>query len=168
MDLTKFNFVPAVSSRIIDDGNKHILIWDFDNKNPQAVFGSLINIQKDYELSNIYIVKTKNGFNAVCLDILPADRVYEIKNNTKGDDYAHAYYGYKYNSWCFRLGDDKKITDVLINNTANVQSLAHKVFFETFFNRKFTGGLYNTCYEILIEIYPSKHNSPEGLKYGKR
>ena len=42
---------------LLEDGN-HILMWDFDDKTAEQVFGTLLAVQTIYDLPNIYLLNT--------------------------------------------------------------------------------------------------------------
>ena len=113
--------------------NKHILLWDFDNISFKKVVKSLEHIQNIYALSHIYIISSRNGFNAFCLDKMSLEFAYEIKCNTKYDDYFHQINGFDLGGWCLRIDKDKKFKTMLPSLTYNMGSYAHKEFFQLMF-----------------------------------
>lgn len=123
--------VKAIKS-ICEDG-RHIIFWDFDGVNYNQVFNSLLDIQRLYNLSDIWIIKTNNGFNAVCFAKFDINKVYEIKNNTKYDDYYHIIWGYRGCGWCLRLGNDKFVIEKLPSDNLIEGSYSHYAFFNNFF-----------------------------------
>lgn len=122
--------VYAISS-LCADGN-HVIIWDFDvckePKNLRKIENSLSSIQRTFLLSTIYIIETRLGYNAICLDKLDKMSVGNIKNLTYGDDKKHLEQGIQYN-WFIRIGKDKKL--VSISETGRfskyTRSNAHRV-----------------------------------------
>jgi hypothetical protein len=72
--IQKVDRVLGINSRIGKrEDDKHILLWDFDNKNLLGVKLSLMGIQSKYGLSNIYIIggDKKNSYKAICFDKYP-------------------------------------------------------------------------------------------------
>lgn len=63
--------VIGVNSLLSDDN--HILMWDFDASTFWAVHDALLEVQRVYELPNIYITETspETGFHAWCFKRLP-------------------------------------------------------------------------------------------------
>lgn len=55
--------VVGVNSKISDI--EHILMWDFDDIPLDLVLGSLQRIQKEFGLSNIYVLETKKDRNHI-------------------------------------------------------------------------------------------------------
>ncbi len=64
------------------DGN-HIYIGDIDKKDISIhkVKSICYDLIKQFNLSTIYIIGSKNGFNLVCLDKMPLKQVYLINNS---------------------------------------------------------------------------------------
>jgi hypothetical protein len=122
----------AVSS-LCEDG-MHILIWDFDITDLYKVEKSLSVVQNKFFLSSIYVLETRNGFNAICVDKLQANQVYNIKNETQFDDDRHNEFGFKSNNWKFRLGKEKKhVSTINCNYTTYNKSNAHRKMLYKFY-----------------------------------
>lgn len=122
--------VYAISS-LCEDG-KHIIIWDFDvnveSKNLCKIENSLKNIQRMFLLSKIYILESRCGYNAICLDKLDKNEVANIKNLTSFDDKKHLEQGIIYN-WKLRIGKDKKYVSYVDTEKFSkyTRSNAHRV-----------------------------------------
>jgi hypothetical protein len=123
------------------DNDNHILIWDFDSIEQHFVFRSLSQIQNHHGLSDIYIIKSLHGFNAICLDKLFLNHVYNILFYTRWNDFNHVRVGYKHESWCLKCSPHKKMIMRLIPTDtydgSRKQSIGHYKFFEKYF--KFDG-----------------------------
>jgi len=137
-------------SSITNDDN-HILIWDFDAIEEHFVLRSLSQIQNFHELGDIYLLKSRHGYNAFCLDKLFLNEAYNILFYTRWNDFNHVRIGYKSESWCLRMNKDKEIIKRLIpteNYLERNQSNAHYLFFKKFFN-----------YDDLMITYPDNFNN---------
>jgi len=129
--------VCAVSS-LCEDG-KHIIIWDFDGeiKNESYLYkieNSLKSIANVFDLTDIYIFSSRNGFNAVCLNKLDFNLIYSIKDATAFDDRKHLEHGLISSAWKLRIGEDKKYISFINNpNKVHISSNAHRIFFNKLF-----------------------------------
>lgn len=129
--------VVAVSS-LCEDGN-HILIWDFDYKHNPTTLRKIENILSDvlirYDLSNVFILESRNGYNAISLNKLSFEKVFNIKLNTKLDDEKHNLFGYDQGHWRIRYGTDKKVVSTLRNISSKYSnSNAHRIFMNKMLN----------------------------------
>jgi hypothetical protein len=122
--------VYAISS-ICEDG-KHIIIWDFDITHDLKMLsrldGIIKSVQRNFLLSEIYLLKSRIGYNAICLDKLDKNEVANIKHLTLHDDRKHLEQGIMYN-WKLRIGSDKKLIAVInvCNFNKYTQSNAHRL-----------------------------------------
>ena len=124
----------CISSKTDDDN--HILFWDFDNIEKYYITRSLSQIQDYHELGDIFLVKSSHGYNAFCLDKFWLNEAYNILFYSRWNDFNHVRIGFKSESWCLRLSDDKKLDIQLIpteNYETREQSNAHYLFFKKFF-----------------------------------
>jgi len=115
---------------------QHVFMIDYDNKKLNDVIKHLKYIQKDYNLSEIYIIKSTNGYNAISLDMLPLVVIYSIGTNDFSiADRKFFSYGLKQGFYTLRFGKDKELIKILhsVSNCHN-KSLGHKMFLEWFFN----------------------------------
>lgn len=125
----------ATGFNSITTDKRHIILWDFDNITAKDASESLIEIQKLFNLSDIFIILSRNGYNAVCLDKYTKDKVFLIKSLTTLDDKQHGISGYKHNGWTLRIGDDKKLDTVLLGTQRSYpKSNAHRKLLEILFN----------------------------------
>jgi hypothetical protein len=122
---------------VCEDG-KHVIFWDFDisDRFYNRIYTSLKNIQKLYDLSNIYVIQSENGFNALCLDKCNKNEAYKIKKETYYSDRKHNFIGSKYNNWVLRIGDDKKLYEIIRKKSKWEKSYAHKILIEALFDIK--------------------------------
>jgi hypothetical protein len=116
----------------------HVAFFDYDLEDPLCFIGWLRTIQEEHYMSDIYVLKSAHGFNAVCLDIMslaeirrigedilsPCDRKFFAINAERG------YYTLRF------CGVDKKLYKVLYAEGRSAKSRAHKNFLEWFFEHK--------------------------------
>jgi len=134
--ITKYQNYETGFNSITTD-NKHIILWDFDGVSKKDVSESLIEIQKQFNLSNIFLLLSRNGYNAICLDKYTRDKVFLIKSLTTLSDKQHDISGYKHNGWTLRIGNDKKLDTVLLGVQRNYpKSNAHRQLLEVLFDVK--------------------------------
>lgn len=129
----KLNTVFGIKS--ITDDNKHILLLDFDISHfyyPELK-SYLMQLQKDYMLSDFYILKTKNGFNAFTLDKLEKELCYNIMCENGIVDIRYAYLGFKRGYWVLRMSEKKEYLTILQTNNRPIcfydKSFPHYKFF---------------------------------------
>ena len=159
------NVVPAMTSYCIKD-EKHILIWDFDGIAIKDVIPALENIQNEHKLGDIVVLKTKNGYNALCLDKFDIHKAFEIKEETKHADKSHNKVGYMFDKWCMRIGDDKEYIITLHGKNDREKSLAHAQLIAKWLDLMLYGKKTDRNTLIEMETYLSEeHNAPVGVKY---
>ena len=138
-------------SSICEDGY-HILFWDFDMIEKHYVLRSLSQIQNFHESSDIFIIESRHGFNAFCLDKLFLNEAYNILFYSRWNDFNHVRIGFKSDSWALILSPDKKLIMRLTPTdkcSFRKQSNAHYEFFKKYFDFK---GLRITNQDDLIDI----------------
>jgi len=122
-------------SSVCEDG-KHILLWDFDIKNIGYFYkikDILLDIQKGFKLSTIYVIRSRNGFHAICLDKCDKREAFHIKSMTRFNDNRHNLIGSKRDSWVLRIGEDKRIIEILKAKSTWQKSNAHREFLNKFY-----------------------------------
>jgi len=137
---------------------KHIILWDFDSDSLKDIVECLTEIQKYFSLSNIFIIKSRHSFNAICLDKYSKRYVFFIKSLTMLSDKKHDIIGFKRNGWVLRIGDDKKIETVLLSNQYSYpKSNAHRELLEKLFDINiFKTSYFDNHSKILFEKYKRK------------
>jgi len=146
--------MPTVTSKTTD--NMHVLIWDFDNIDLDAVLRSLSYTQKINGLGYIYIFKTLHGFNAICLDKFHIKEAREIKLNTRFSDYWHTKLGYIQGAWRWFINNkDKKLIKILSytsNYKKRQQSNAHRLYLKKIYDIDINFGKFDkfTSIDIII------------------
>ena len=166
--ITKFDNYETGFNSITHD-KKHVLLWDFDNDNIRDITECLIEIQKYFNLSTVYILSSRNGYNAICLDKFSDFRAFYIKSLTILSDKKHDVIGYKRNGWVLRMGEDKKIDSILYGNHRNYpKSNAHRELLNKLFNYSINKTLaYDNFTDILFEKYKRKPSEVENEKENK-
>ena len=123
------------------EDNSHIFMCDTDHKdNPHItleLFTNIINnIIDEYNLSNVFIVESTNGYNAYSLDKIPLRLLYEINKsypNVLDQTYNELMYTRR-GFYVLRIGHDKKIVDILSSpHDIYKRSNAHRIFFNSVF-----------------------------------
>jgi hypothetical protein len=139
----------------------HIMIMDYDHQKYNAVLTHLMHLQEEYELSNIYVIKSTHGYNAVCLDINPISLYYNMGMSVFSPcDREFMKYGFDRGYYTLRFDKDKALVDILEKDSRKyTKSLAHKIFLEWFFgiviehNERF-----NDAKTLTVIQYPSSKN----------
>jgi hypothetical protein len=106
----RFTFSMAPITKVVGvdstlkDGN-HILMWDFDTDNYEAIVKALTRVQFHYHLPHVHIATTGkgHGFHAVCLKRTPWRKAVEIICATEGVDYNFIKYGIYRNHFTLRI-----------------------------------------------------------------
>jgi len=146
----------GISSKV--SNTEHVFMVDYDNKKLSDVVKHLLYVQKDYNLSDIYIIESTHGYNAICLDLLPLSVIYNIGTNVFSiADRDFFKYGFKRGYYTLRFDRDKNLIKILpyVKNIY-LKSLGHKTFIETFFNFKIKNNKnFNNIDSIEIIQYPS-------------
>ena len=145
----------------ITTDKRHIILWDFDTDSLKDIVECLIEIQKYFMLSNIFIISSRHGYNAICLDKYTKDKVFNIKSLTMLSDKKHDVIGYKRNGWVLRIGDDKKIETVLLSiQQYYPKSNAHRKLLENLFDIEICETYaFDNSTKILFEKYKRKEKS---------
>ena len=104
----------GLSSKIGSELMDNIFMIDYDNLVLEAVTNHLRFIQKDYNLSDIYIIESSNGFNALSLDIMNLTIIYNIGIDVFSPaDRDFFKYGYKRGYYVLRFDNDKRLVKIL-------------------------------------------------------
>ena len=135
---------------------EHIIIWDFDQIEMYDILKALSKIQDFHGLGSIYIFKSVWGYNALCLDKIFVEEVYNIKYYTRWADYWHTKIGYEQGNWSFKINSDKYFFKILLptkNHKDRVQSNAHKIFLQKYFDINSFEGKFDNSNDVIIESY---------------
>jgi len=116
-----FSFAPVtkvvgVNSRLPD--GQHILMWDFDDVDLKTVRDSLLIVQQQYLLPNIYILQTNDhNYIAYCFRAYPWRKAVEIIAATPFYDWNHFKYGIYRGYFTLRVtpkcGREPRLVEVL-------------------------------------------------------
>lgn len=153
-DTRRTKLIKCISSETED--KYHVLFWDFDNIKTYDILKSLSKTQHYNGLGVIFIIQSKHGFNAVCLDRFTLKEAFNILDHTKYNDYFHTHIGYSSESWSLRTGGDKKYWRCLYPTDSyknHVGSMAHKLFMESYFDLDIRIGEYDQFKKLRTESY---------------
>jgi len=146
----------GISSKA-DDNHGHVFMMDFDGISFKNVKEYLLHIQKQINLSDIYIIKSTNGYNAISLDVLSLSMIYNTGMDIQSPaDKKFFVYGFERGYYTLRFGDDKKLVHVLHRSNDKEKSLAHKLFLEWFFDIEINALNLNDYRNIKIIQYRSE------------
>lgn len=130
-----FKYAYGITSKT-EDGN-NIYMGDIDQKISETELINLCEeIQVVYNLSDMYMIKSNNGFNIVTLDKLPLKLIYLINKEYELIDPIYTY------MQTFRRGfytlrtlpnSDKQFFGLLRHKGCFNKSNAHRIFFNNFF-----------------------------------
>jgi len=112
--------------------NKHILFFDFDINKIfyQAIKNELELVMNKYELSDIHIIETQNGFNSICLNKLTIIIVYELLKDTNTIDKSFVLIGLEKHCYTLRMSPNKQyLSCVKSIHNKNEKSYGHFIFF---------------------------------------
>lgn len=84
--LTHSQRLKGVNSKLPD--GRHFLMWDFDGKEHDDIKSTLLDIQKRFKLSRIFLVNTglPGFYHAYCFRALPWADVLHVLASTEGLD----------------------------------------------------------------------------------
>jgi len=148
----------GVSSKI--DQYNHVIMLDYDNVDLKDVLIHVIEMQKQYNLSDFYIIKSTHGFNVICLDMLPISLICSIGNAIESPaDRDFFKYGADRQYLTLRFDCDKELLGIVTNKSkAYIKSLAHKKFLEFYFDILIHDSNFDDNDKIDIIQYPSNKN----------
>jgi hypothetical protein len=142
-----------------DDG-KHVLFFDYDIKNLNVVCSELEYIQKLFNLSEIYIIFTDNGFNAFCFDKFLFKDVLVIYSKCEIICEDFVKYCTKRGYFTLRMSKDKELVWIIKSNSCiHKKSNAHRIFFRDVMKYHFNDSdNFDNSKNIILESYSSnKH-----------
>ena len=135
---------------------EHIPLWDFDGIPLTKVEEALREIQEKYKLSTIYILKTRHGYNAICLDKNNYLNIKQIILETKYVDPIYIRLSEKREHMVQRIGEDKHIIKILHSKYNLYQkSNAHRIMLKELYGYvvPFVASEYDKTADIEIVIY---------------
>lgn len=134
--------------------------FDYDIKSLDLVLSELKYLQKKYELSDIYIYSSTNGFNALSFDKLPFNILKELYNECLLMCQDYIELGLKRNFLTLRFGRDKKLIKIMTSKNNKYQkSLAHAIFINMCYGTEIdTSKNFDTSMSLRLKAYRSaKH-----------
>lgn len=139
---------------------EHVFFIDYDNVRFKQVVDHINYMQKEFSLGDFYVIQSSNGFNAVCLDMLPSSLIYHIGINIFSPaDKNYFKYGFERGYYTLRFDSDKHLVATISNNNKKYRkSLAHKKFLEFFFDIVIPDGNFDTNMKLSIIQFPSGKN----------
>lgn len=149
----------GISSLVPNDG-KHIFMIDYDHVSFYSIVEDLHRIQAVYGLSDIYVIESTNGYNALSFDKLPLKLNYEIGIQSILTDRDFVLYGFDRGYYTLRFDKDKKLERVLPTTFNKFpKSNAHREFMEWFFKKDIKkDSLFDDNKKLDIIQYPSDKN----------
>ena len=148
----------GVSSKVSDFD--HVFMIDYDDIELVDVLKHIVSIQNDFNLSDMYIIRSTHGFNVICLDMLTASLIYNIGVAIRSPaDRNFFKYGFKRGYYVLRFDKDKELIGIVANYSDKYsKSLAHKRFLEWYFNITIHPSNFDENDKIDIIQYPSNKN----------
>jgi len=148
----------GISSKI--DRYNHVVMLDYDNVDLKDVLQHVITMQKQYDLSDFYIIKSTHGYNVMCLDMLPLSLIYSIGVAVESPaDRDFFRYGFERRYFTLRFDCDKQLLGIIPNNSKKyTKSLAHKKFLEFYFDILIHDSNFDDSDKLDIIQYPSDKN----------
>lgn len=123
-------------TNLTSDG-KFIPFFDYDNVSLSRIIDELSFIQKNYFLSDVYIIKSNNGYNALTLDKVSWDNLLQIMRESERVDNKFKKLAIERRFFVLRLGNDKKIINILKEQYLYFRyqkSLSHALALNCFYN----------------------------------
>lgn len=146
--------------------NKHIIMVDFDGTSYINVYSTLYNLVNENNLSTMYIIESKNGFNAFSLTKM---KLYDIEKMLK--KYKHIDRMFiklaveKRGFFVLRIGNDKKYLSAIPSYNKENLSYAHYLFYSDVMNYPiYNNGSYDKFKELKIIAYKSLKHGIVNLK----
>lgn len=135
----------------------HIIIGDIDKKNFPVynILNILKNFQFKYNLSSIYIIESRSGFNFVCLKKFDFKKVVYMLQTLDIIDEKFLKCSIERGYFTLRIGNDKKVIAIIHNyehNIKNSLSNIHRIILIDFFNAYSTHDCFNDDNNKKIEF----------------
>lgn len=134
--------------------------FDYDIIDLAKIERELHRIQNFFKLSNIYIIRSTNGFNAFSLDKLTFNTLKSIYSYTTFVDEQFIKYGLQRGFMTLRMGKDKIFSNMLYSKYDEYKkSLSHKKFFTEIMKFPLIEDInFDNEKEITLTMFPSnKH-----------
>lgn len=150
----------------ITEDDQHIFMLDYDGDNYKFFKTELRKLQSEYKLSDVYILKTSNGYNAFSMDKLEKEFLLSILASSQIVDVYFTTIGLLRGHWTLRMGNDKYFMGTMISqHDLYDKSLAHYNFFVEIMQYPiYKDNTYDDFYEYKIDAYRSVKNGWADLK----
>lgn len=138
LSVSKVEDVAGVNSMLGD--KSHILMWDFDYTEKDAVIASLWWVQETFGLPRISVLKTseEKGFHAYCFKRCSFQKACEILSTTEHIDINYFRMGAFRGYWTLRVSEKSgrsfELCDVLeskISEDVGLKDLKHFTMYDT-------------------------------------
>lgn len=140
--------------------NSYLPFFDYDGIPSGELIKELIFLRNKYQLSQIYIFESKNGFNALSLDKLPYRILVNLYNDCKLVCEYYLQLGLKRSFLTLRIGHDKELFHIIeSSNTYYKKSLAHAILLNVFFGLAidtFNDKSFDNSMYIRLKVYRSE------------
>lgn len=147
---------------------RHIFMADCDNKDKLKEFREWLDgLQIIHDLSDIYLIKSTHGYNAISLDKLSINSVYNFGMASNLIDTHFLKYGFRRNYFVIRFDKDKKLIEIMKNNNSKYEkSQPHAWFLNLIFGLEIETNNSNFDDNTIIDIiqYPSDKNGYHKIK----
>ena len=111
-----------------------IPFFDYDDVSLRIVIEELSFLQESYHLSDIYIIKSSNGYNALSLDKISWEILIQIMRESERADVSFKKLAIERRFFVLRIGKDKKIVEILKGFSEYKKSLSHALALKCFYN----------------------------------
>jgi hypothetical protein len=131
--------------------------FDYDNISFSDVFNELCLLLKKHSLSDIYIIKSLNGFNALSLDKLTLLKLKKVYDDCiyLCNDYKEL--GLKRGFLTLRVGNDKKVDTIIYHNGVYKKSNSHACVLDLFYDTEIKrDNNFDNNTELIFKIYRSE------------
>lgn len=135
MEKRMFRCCYGISSKADEDGG-NALFLDYDKISLDDTIKHIRYMQNEYYLGDVYVIKSTNGFNALCLDVIPLSMCHAIGRDIMSPvDRNFVRYGYDRGYYTLRFDSSKEfLTVVRASKNKYPRSLAHRNFLNWFFS----------------------------------
>ena len=161
-EIKKYKYIAfGITNQCKND--KFIPFFDFDINDIIYVTYDLMKVRIKHFLSNIYLIKSKNGFNAFSLDMLSFENLLNIYKDCSFVDQDFIKFGVKRGFFTLRMGSDKIFISIIKSFSHKyTKSLPHKNFFVKIMNFPIKDNVsFNNNKGLVITKFPSnKHGIP--------
>lgn len=135
-------------------GGFYLPFFDYDFKdNYEKIIEDLTNLQSIYFLSDIFIFKSENGYNAFSLDKLPYNIFKNLCENSKYICKDFRRLGLDRGFLVLRFGHDKILQYILLKKGKYKKSLCHYEALKTFYDVDVSYDMREFDKNLILKIY---------------